>query len=66
MRELLNVSQLTLEAVISVDPATPLKINSTKAVGHKCERCWHWETEVGASVQHPTLCGRCVTAVTAA
>ena len=66
LRELLNVSQLTLEAVISVDPATPLKINSTKAVGHKCERCWHWETEVGASVQHPTLCGRCVTAVTAA
>ena len=29
----------------------------------KCERCWHWEADVGANDQHPTLCGRCVTAV---
>ena len=64
LRELLNVSQLTLETVTTADPASSLKVNSTKATGHKCERCWHWETEVGASAQHPTLCGRCVTAVT--
>ncbi|MBI5384433.1 MAG: isoleucine--tRNA ligase [Verrucomicrobia bacterium] len=63
LRELLNVSQLTVETVVSTDPALPLKINSAKAAGHKCERCWHWEIEVGASAQHPTLCGRCVAAV---
>jgi isoleucyl-tRNA synthetase len=29
----------------------------------KCERCWHWETDVGQNTEHPTLCGRCVEAV---
>tara|TARA_Y100001934_G_scaffold277866_1_gene377733 strand:- start:3275 stop:6055 length:2781 start_codon:yes stop_codon:yes gene_type:complete len=58
-RELLNVSQLELkesangEAEISVKPAE----------GEKCERCWHVETNVGKNGEHPTLCGRCVEAV---
>jgi len=26
----------------------------------KCERCWHYRTDVGAAKSHPTLCGRCV------
>jgi isoleucyl-tRNA synthetase len=25
----------------------------------KCERCWHWRSDVGADTSHPTLCGRC-------
>ncbi len=29
----------------------------------KCERCWHWETDIGQSPEHPTICGRCVEAV---
>ena len=28
----------------------------------KCERCWHWETDIGQNAEHPTLCGRCVEA----
>jgi isoleucyl-tRNA synthetase len=28
--------------------------------GIKCERCWHWRTDVGMDTAHPTLCGRCV------
>jgi isoleucyl-tRNA synthetase len=28
----------------------------------KCERCWHWETDVGKNGKHPTLCGRCIEA----
>ncbi|MDM0114202.1 isoleucine--tRNA ligase [Variovorax sp. J22R133] len=27
----------------------------------KCERCWHWRTDVGHDVDRPTLCGRCTT-----
>jgi isoleucyl-tRNA synthetase len=34
------------------------------ADGHKCERCWHWETDIGQNTKHPTICGRCVEAVT--
>ena len=33
------------------------------ADGQKCERCWHWETNVGQNAEHPTICGRCVEAV---
>ena len=61
LRELLNVSQLELGPG---DPApAPIAVSVAKASGQKCERCWHWETDVGASAEHPTLCGRCVKAV---
>jgi isoleucyl-tRNA synthetase len=40
-----------------------LGVEVSKAVGQKCERCWHWETDFGQNAEHPTLCGRCVTAV---
>ncbi len=26
----------------------------------KCERCWHWRSDVGQDPAHPTICGRCV------
>jgi isoleucyl-tRNA synthetase len=58
LRELLNVSQLILE------PAEgELTIEVAQAAGSKCGRCWHWETDVGSHTDHPSLCGRCVTAV---
>ena len=25
----------------------------------KCERCWHWRSDVGHDPAHPALCGRC-------
>jgi isoleucyl-tRNA synthetase len=59
LRELLNVSQLEIKRV---DEA-PLTITVTKAAGEKCERCWHWETDVGSHPEHPTICARCVRAV---
>jgi isoleucyl-tRNA synthetase len=32
-----------------------------KASEHgKCVRCWHHRSDVGASTEHPELCGRCV------
>ena len=40
-----------------------LAVEVAKADGQKCERCWHWEMDVGKSVEHPTICGRCVQAV---
>jgi isoleucyl-tRNA synthetase len=27
--------------------------------GTKCERCWHYTSDVGTAANHPTLCGRC-------
>jgi isoleucyl-tRNA synthetase len=59
LRELLNVSQLETR------PASEaaLTITVQKAAGQKCERCWHWETDVGSHADHSTLCGRCAKAV---
>jgi len=37
-----------------------LTVHIARAEGHKCERCWHVETDVGHHSAHPDLCGRCV------
>ena len=34
-------------------------VQVAKADGHKCERCWHYTTDVGQDAAHPTVCGRC-------
>jgi isoleucyl-tRNA synthetase len=66
LREFANVSQLRV-VFLDVVPETVIapQIVVTKADGQKCERCWHWETDVGVDPQHPTICGRCVEAVKA-
>jgi isoleucyl-tRNA synthetase len=57
-RELLNVSQLQFGS-----DAPELRAEIAKADGTKCERCWHFETDVGRDAAHPTICARCVEAV---
>ena len=59
LRELLNVSQLTVEQGTS----GTTEIVVSQADGQKCERCWHWEMDVGTTAEHPTICRRCVQAI---
>ncbi|HEY1173889.1 MAG TPA: isoleucine--tRNA ligase [Verrucomicrobiae bacterium] len=59
LRELLNVSQVTF--TVGENDIVMFTVN--KASGQKCERCWHWENDIGQNTEHPTLCGRCVVAV---
>jgi isoleucyl-tRNA synthetase len=61
LRELLNVSQLSLGATDKNSSA--FVVDVSRAEGQKCERCWHWETDIGTHPEHPTLCGRCIAAV---
>jgi len=66
LRELLNVSEVTLVGnELSSVPGSPgdPKVSVSRARGDKCERCWHWETDVGSQPEHPTICARCVKAV---
>jgi isoleucyl-tRNA synthetase len=60
LRELCNCSAVTVtqaaERQITVQVAG-------EAGRKKCERCWHWELNVGENTSHPTLCARCVEAV---
>lgn len=39
--------------------ADELTIQTSVAKGVKCERCWHYEEDVGSDPEHPTICGRC-------
>ena len=57
LRELVNVSALDIKV------GEPVSMKVSRADGQKCERCWHWETDVGSNPEHPTICGRCVKAV---
>ena len=34
-------------------------ISVTASNGTKCERCWHYRSDIGVDAAHPTLCGRC-------
>ena len=66
LRDWLLVSQLQLGGepwaeLLASDDANPLAvIEVARARGEKCERCWHYESDIGQHADHPSLCGRCV------
>jgi isoleucyl-tRNA synthetase len=35
-------------------------VTADKSSHQKCERCWHYRSDVGSIVEHETICGRCV------
>jgi isoleucyl-tRNA synthetase len=44
-------------------PGTPLTVSVAPAEGKRCERCWLVLPTVGQNSEHPTLCHRCVEAI---
>ena len=71
LQELLNVSQIkTAHQSATETKGKDLEgfpsIEVARAEGQKCERCWHYEMDVGTHKDHATICARCVTAVTTA
>lgn len=76
LREILIVSQLTVDGdgtgeLSSYQTMRPfesqeipgLQVYVTPAKGKKCERCWSYREDVGNYVEHPTICGRCMSVV---
>ena len=65
LRDWLLVSQLQIggepwaELLASQDDELAV-IEVSRARGRKCERCWHYEGDVGQHPDHPHICGRCV------
>ncbi len=41
-----------------------VRISARASSATKCVRCWHQRSEIGQSVEHPELCGRCVVNIT--
>jgi len=40
--------------------ADSMRIQVTASAHQKCERCWHYQSDVGSHADHPGVCGRCV------
>lgn len=52
---------ITSEAsLVQDDSVKAIAVSVTPSTHQKCERCWHYRTDVGHHAEHPTLCGRCV------
>ncbi len=49
-----------ITSAATVARADALAIDVTPSGKAKCERCWHYRSDVGADAAHPTLCGRCM------
>ncbi|OOG24922.1 isoleucine--tRNA ligase [Thioalkalivibrio denitrificans] len=43
-----------------LEDGTKLYTRITRSEHPKCPRCWHHREDIGANVEHPELCGRCV------
>jgi isoleucyl-tRNA synthetase len=44
---------------VEVADAAQEKVVVNPSPHQKCERCWHYRSDVGSHAEHPTLCGRC-------
>ena len=49
---------------VEVHEGDAISVRIEKADGAKCERCWNYSTRVGEFVQYPTVCERCIMALT--
>ena len=45
---------------VTVLPGTELSVTVTPSAATKCERCWHYRTDVGTDASHPGFCARCI------
>lgn len=57
-REFFIVSQ------VNIEQGNQLNIQVEKAKGEKCVRCWHFSEEIGKNKEHPTICPKCIEALT--
>jgi isoleucyl-tRNA synthetase len=48
---------------VAAENVEGLKMLVQAAPGAKCERCWCYDEQIGASADHPTICPKCVEAV---
>ncbi|CAN5405234.1 isoleucine--tRNA ligase [soil metagenome] len=50
-----------ITSAIELAAGNTFSIATTPSAAAKCDRCWHYQADVGADAAHPTLCGRCTT-----
>jgi isoleucyl-tRNA synthetase len=70
LRYLFLASQVELvdspDAIAALDyhsTTDAVTVGITTAAGQKCDRCWNYSTTVGDAADDPTICDRCVNAL---
>ncbi|WP_303721828.1 isoleucine--tRNA ligase [Malonomonas rubra] len=67
LASLFIVSQVELVVELSdgtnAEQLAGLKLKVLPADGEKCERCWNFAVSVGENSEHPSICARCVEAL---
>ncbi|HUW28317.1 MAG TPA: isoleucine--tRNA ligase [Sulfuriferula sp.] len=53
----LRFVMITSAATVTQAAADSISVEPSAHV--KCERCWHYRSDVGSHADHPALCGRC-------
>ena len=48
-----------ITSVAELQAGDTMQIEVAPSTATKCERCWHWRSDVGHDPAHPTICGRC-------
>jgi isoleucyl-tRNA synthetase len=48
-----------------LEDRSEVTVRASRHTGRKCVRCWKYFPELGSHADHPELCARCTTAVTA-
>ena len=48
-----------ITSAIELVAGNALQISARPSSDAKCERCWHYRSDVGQDAAHPTICGRC-------
>jgi isoleucyl-tRNA synthetase len=55
-----SVAELAKQAELAkLAQGDTLQVAVRPSTATKCERCWHWRSDVGHDPAHPGLCGRC-------
>ncbi|MDQ2928729.1 MAG: isoleucine--tRNA ligase, partial [Pseudomonadota bacterium] len=59
LRFVLITSAAYVESAGDTADASEFFVHAAVSGATKCERCWHYRTDVGIDAAHPTICGRC-------
>ena len=59
LRFVLITSAARLVSAGDTADANEFFVHVSPSAAAKCERCWHYRSDVGADPAHPTICGRC-------
>ncbi|TAG33198.1 MAG: isoleucine--tRNA ligase [Polaromonas sp.] len=49
-----------ITSAIELVAGSATAVSTAASTATKCERCWHYQDDVGSHTAHPTICGRCI------